>query len=301
MTAGARSLFLLPKISESASHNQLKKAFHLKTEKPTNLLDHWKIFKEITNHPAFGEKWETELLFFSREWFETLNDKSWLTFKSYLLGYAWNNSEFWRNQYTWDAIFSLIAKRKNMKPNPYHVDIVKHLFALGVGAVPGFQPAIDNSVAPISRLQDIYLNDYKLKNYAPIIMQPGFFSLKKASSPVYYSLQHHTSIEFSPKPSNRNSAITDLGGVSYLLEKYLAEIKAGNLNISATPLSILAEHGKFDFFHNNISSYETIMEAANISMEDSRFDNSWRGKENKIFPKNSSFFNGCIRISSDIK
>lgn len=70
MVAGARSIFMLPKISETAGYNRLRRAFHLHSEKPKTLLEHWKIFREIANHPDFGEIWSTEMLFFSKKWFD---------------------------------------------------------------------------------------------------------------------------------------------------------------------------------------------------------------------------------------
>lgn len=71
MTAGARSIFLLPKISDTLNYNKLRQKYHLETDKPKKLLDHWKVFKEISNHPNFESKWNTEILFFQKNGLKT--------------------------------------------------------------------------------------------------------------------------------------------------------------------------------------------------------------------------------------
>ncbi len=57
---------MLPKISETNSHNKLAQAFHLSNPSPRSLLDHWNIFREIANHPSLGDPWTAEILFFQK-------------------------------------------------------------------------------------------------------------------------------------------------------------------------------------------------------------------------------------------
>jgi hypothetical protein len=273
----------------------LSKKLHIKIEKPKSLVDHGKVFREIANSNDFKEPWQVEFLFFSKKWFEQLHDKGWEKFKLYLLDAAWQSSSYWRNEYVWNYVFSLIQQNRNIKPPTYIANIVKHLLAIGVGAMPGFRPAFDDTLGPIKRLQEIYINEYNLKDYAPIIMAPSNFSLKD-TSPIYYSLQYPTTIEFALKSSERTSAMTDLYLVSSLLKKYLKEIQTGKLNIAETPLESFAQKAKFDFFHNNVTDYTDFKESALIPKEDTAFGLA-STDENKNFPKNSSFLNGCIRIS----
>lgn len=47
MTAGARSIFMLPKISEAIAHSKLKQALRVTVDKPNSMLDHWKVFRSI--------------------------------------------------------------------------------------------------------------------------------------------------------------------------------------------------------------------------------------------------------------
>ena len=179
MTAGARSIFMLPKITESGAHDKLRKKMHLTAEKPKTLLDHWGIFKQIANNYQVKDPWHTELLFFSKKWFEQLDDKAWESFNYYILKKAWDSGKFGRSEFIWDLIFSLIQKRRHIKPSPHIDDTVKRILAISVGIFPGFAPApaLDNNAAPIDLLQQSYMEYYKLKDYAPIIMQPTIFNV----------------------------------------------------------------------------------------------------------------------------
>lgn len=298
MTAGARSIFMLPKISEMSGHNKLRRAFHLHAEKPNTLLDHWKVFKEIAEHPDFGETWEIEILYFSRKWFERLDDPAWQPFKLFLLEKSWASSEFFRNQFIWDLAFSLIQQQRNIKPNPYIADTVKHLLAMGVGALPGFTAALDDSAGPIQKLQQVYMDIYQLQDYAPIIMQPDFFSLENPR-PIYYSLQYPTTIEFSPRSREGSTKIFELYEIKSLLTKYLADIHLNKLNASGTPFYHLPDKVHYDFFHTDPENYTGIRSSKEIPKEDESF--LQRFSKNRLFPVNSPFVRGCIRIGKNLK
>lgn len=298
MTAGARSIFMLPKISEAEKHNKLRKEFQVGADVPRSLLDHWKIFREIANHEKFYEPWDVSLIFFSRNWFENLDDSAWCHFNYYLYRYAWIGSEFWRNNFFWDLMFSIIQKVRDIRPSPYISDTVKYLLAIGVGAVPGFAPAIDNSVAPISNLQRAYLEVYNLKEYAPIIMQPCFFSAsEKSYRPVYYSLPFPNAIDFSLKNRTRTSLITDLYEVMSLLSKYVSELASGKLNIKSTPLDQLIKSVSYEFFHNNVENYRGMIESYEMPKEDNTFLEILDVCRGKKFPEMSTFVKGCVRIT----
>jgi hypothetical protein len=294
MTAGARSVFMMPKISEQMRHNRLRREFDMAVETPKSLLDHWEIFRALANSERFGEAWETEILFFSKIWFDKLDDEKWLKFKCYLLESAWSGSEFLRNQFIWNVAFSLIQKYRNIKPNPYIADTVKHLLGMGIGSLPGFSPSIDDSAAPVKRLQEIYVNIYQLA-YAPVIMEPHNLSLN-VSRPIYYSLAYPTTMEFSPKSRLDSSKISDVYEIKSLLAKYIAELSENDLNLAHTPISDLAKMVQYDFFHTDNEQYPSIKSSKLIPKEDSYFQKIPYGSD-KEFPENSSFIKGCIRIT----
>lgn len=298
LTAGARSVFLLPKISEAGGYSRLKKQCGVVLDKAKNLLDHWKVFKEIADTEPANKKWETEFLFFSGYWFEHKSDKAWVAFNYYLTQSAWEGSIYWRNQFIWSTIFSIIQKKIHVKSPIYILNIIKQLLGIATGSLLGFQPALDDSLAPVSYLQNVFSNIYNLKNLAPVIMQPATFNLSDPNaSPVYYSLQYPTSVEFSPKPNDKTSTLVDLYYVQYYLRKYVEEILHGTLNDRTTLLYVAAKTVQFDYFHNNTGSHKEIRESQSIFTEDESFQKSFEKYSNKVFPKISSFLNGCIRLS----
>lgn len=298
LTAGTRSIFMLAKISKMAGFRRLKRAFHLQSDKPNKLIDHWDIFKELANQQAFGERWSTKLLAFSKKWFDHLDDTAWDKFHLYLLKSARHATEFSRNEFIWGLVFSFIQRYKHIKPNPYISDTVKHLLKIGVGAIPGMAPAIDEMGAPIRRLQEIFLDIYGLEDYGPIIMQPAYFNLYNDTRPVYYSLQYPNLLEFSPKGRENPSAIQELCEVRSLLAKYLEEICSGILNLDGIPLYDLTEKVKFNFFHSDSGPYYNINNSTEIPKDDPSFSKLLCSeKQNLRFPFNSSFVRGCVRIS----
>ncbi len=298
LTSGMRSLFMLPKISESNGHARLRSEFHVSADKPKKLLDHWSVFREIANAPVVKDPWSTELLFFSKKWLTHQNDEAWLKLNNYLLNEAWQSSGYWRNQYIWDLIFSLIQKKKGIKPPAFLANIVKHLLAIGTGAVPGFSPALNDQFAPISQIQNAYIDVYGLKNYMPVIMQADTFDMNNLSSnPVYYSLQYPAAVEFAPKSYDKTSTLTDLYCAQSLLKKYRIEILSGKFNVESTPLYELVSKVDYDFFHSNTGSYRDIKNSLVIPDEDKSFAESTQKFKDRKFPKNGTFLNGCVRIS----
>jgi hypothetical protein len=293
MTAGARSIFMLPKISENIGHARIEKHFKIQFDKPINYLDHWRIFKEITVHSDSVTKWNATMLFFSKDWFTKLNDPKWQDFKYYLLQQAWHSSEYWRNQFTWDIVRSVIQKSRKLRPSPYDADTVAHLIDIAAGAVPGFAPATNNFAAPINEIQKIYQDIYQIK-YDPIIMQPTWYSIHNPDRFVYYSLQYPSTLKFSPKAREPKSIISELYIIYMLLQKYLDALKNDNLNIQGTSIFDAAKLTNFDSFHSKPTEYPTIKNSQIIPEQDKTFSSML--KSNLDFPINSSFLKGCIRI-----
>lgn len=290
ITSGSRSVFMLPKISDTRSHQRLKKHFKIDASKPNTLIDHWPVFKEIANSNNHNEKWHAEILFFSNAWFKHFNDKLWHDIRYYILDKAWQGSDFFRNQFIWNLIFSMMQEQLNIKPNAYTLNTVKHLLAIGLGKMSGFAPAENNLAAPINLLQKAYHDIYQLKSYDPIIMQPKIIDENK---PVYYSLNFPTAMEFALKADLDASTVTSLSMIQKLLDKCLHYLLQQDLNIISTPFSQLPEKISYDFFHAYPENHSNIFHSKKIADSDSRFTST-----HKEFPATSNFLQGCIRISN---
>lgn len=297
MTAGARSIFALPKISEMGAFSRIKKAYNVNQDVPKSLYDHWDVFRKIANDSAFKQKWDTELLFFSKKWVDSIHDDVFQKLKFYISSIAWAGSDFWRNQFSWDLTFTHIQAKRGLKPCPYVADIVNHILAMSVGAVPGLSPLLDDATAPVKGLIEV-LEDTYGSRYAPIIIGPKHFSIfDKTSASIFYSFQYQTALRLSQKSSSRSSILTDMYNVHSLVEKYIYEIQNSDLKIEDTALYELAKTVKFNFYHYSAENYSNIIDSNNVLDTNLQFQNALKLCKVQQFPKNAPFLNGCIEIS----
>lgn len=296
LSSGARSVFMLPRVTDSGGYARLRKHFLIDVDKPKDALGHWEIFRRIANSSKNKDLWNMEILFFSKKWFEDMDKKKMQPFALYIYKTGWKGSEFWRNKFFLDILLSMLQKQEKLKPTIHIVNTVKYLVTMACGSVSGFAPAIDNSFAPIERIQEAFLDVYKLQDYAPIIMQPYFFDMYNPNArPVYYSLRFPTSIEFSLKSSEKTTVITELFSVKSLLSRYLYEISRNYFNLKDTVFYDIIQKAKYDFFHIDTEKYQGIKENKEIPKEDESFMN--KKFKNKEFPNMNSFLMGCVKIS----
>ena len=300
LTAGARSVFMLSKISESVGNNNLKRAFQLPVDKPDGFLDHWEMFRCLANHKGvLKEPWQCEVLFFGAEWFSHFKDPVWQPFHHYLLQDAWHKTAYFRNLVLWNGIYSILRESISTKLSPHSIETVKHLFAMGVSALPGFAPALDEETLPVRAIQAAYLDVYRLKHYLPIIMEPAIFQLEQERPrPIYYSFQMPTVMGLTIKSVSSASTITELGEIQFLLQKYLGQLRQDELPLEGTLIYYMAQTVAFDFIHTSVKHYDGLKAYQDVVAEDKSFTEMLvKHPDNTVFPENSSFFRGCVRIS----
>ncbi len=294
LTAGGRSISLLPKVSEAIAHNRLCTKFGIHTDKPKDLTDQWHVFRELYNHADFGEEWSFDVLYWPKQWFEFNDDPAWLPFNYFLKNLFLANTSYSRNEYIWNLLYSRIHQARNIKPAAYIADIVKHLFAICTGAFPGFTVAEDDDLAPISKLKAVYEEFYGLKNYKAIFMQPEYFNYRRADKPIYFSLQHNTAVNLGMKSTNKATVLTNLYETQSLLEKYMEELLKGGLQLSISTLNEIIRGIQFNFFHSQPGHYRHI----HATTELEKFDDRLKSPEGQlIYPATATFLNGCIQIS----
>jgi len=297
--SGARSICMLPKITDQNGYRQLKQKYNFSLPIPKNLQNHWNIFSYLANHDEFSEPWTSEIIFFSKKWFSFKEDPEWIQFYYLLLDKVWQGSPFTRNKMMFDYFFSVIREKRNLKPNPYLADTLAHVMAISSGEAPAFVPARDSTAAPIHGLQKIFIEDYRLKKYPPVIMHTHHFSLEE-NIPVYYSFEIPTTIQFSPRSNSALTTMAELRGIKHITEVLVQEIQAGKLGIERTPLFDLVQHLKIDFYHNEKDSSHEISSAKDLAQLDHGLSNTLvsMNKDVTAFPEFSPFFRGCISITA---
>jgi hypothetical protein len=294
VSAGGRSVFMIPRITDKIGHNRIRKEFGIRTnDPPSDLPGQWEVFKGIYESSGGVNSWCNTILVFTDSWFSNNNVSEWLNFQKYLFTLCWSQQQLFRDAAEFSLLWSLFGdeiSNRSLKPRPYLVDTLKHLVSIANGAGVAFKPALTETALPVSLIQDAYVNCYNLKAYIPTLMQPC--KLTGEDKQVYYSLTLPTVLESTPYVRNAPSIIEDERDIKRLMDTLMRTIK-GNGSI-INPI----KHVKYDFFHSDIDQYGEILSSRKIAEDDNAF--TFFGAERfteRIFCGTSPFFRGCIRIS----
>lgn len=298
VSAGARNLMMVPKISDSDSFKYVKREFNLSLPAPKTLEEQWHIFVQLANHEQFSRHWEAEVIFFSRKWLEKTNDPKQKLFREYLQGTIWEDIVFLRKQLLFDLNSSLVIATKNLKSNSYLADTIKHLYAIGIKAYPAFVFAEDDSAAPIAELQNIFLDLYGL-HYCPAMVHSGYFSATNSKKPSYYSLELPTLMSFAPKSRKITSKLDDIRDIKYAMDAIGQHILDNNSGLKKTAVHKWMQTVKYEYFHSETDyDKESIMHVSKLSNEDTNLSANLRKFKKLKFSSGSPFIRGCIKISA---
>ena len=193
IVSGLRRVFFLSRIADGQSHRKLKAMYHIKHSAPKKLTEHWSVFKDVIQSPYIECSWTCELLFISEAFINVVRQHpKYLMLKDYLMKMLWQQTQIWQKrayiEINWQ-ILSTVITTSAFKMMSSDMFIIRRLLDIANGSISGFRPAIDEVGLPVSMLQSIYLNDYGLKEYVPIIMQPDYLSPSLSwRLPIYFSL-----------------------------------------------------------------------------------------------------------------
>lgn len=303
VSAGARSLYMLPKISEASAHKRLKKEFGIIAPPPKRLYDHWRVFAELANSPSFPSKWFCEVLFLSNKWLDKINnDANWIKLDRYIWKKGWQHSGYGRRKAILDIAWEETARsigNKDIRVDPYVVDLLKHLIFIGTSTAPACAPSIGTDEAgPLTDIQKIYENStgYGLE-YIATIMQPHSLALE-SSRPVYYSLPMRTLLETMPKARKMTTVIDNIRELQELIDHFVHHGYWSKLQIAAASFHEIIDRLNFEFFHGEMYSYgPTIRPSPEMPKKDKTLIYDPYDKGKRVFANNSSFLKGCVRIS----
>ena len=292
VSAGSRNLFMLPKLNDIAGFKKLKIEFDLDTAiQPRQLTDHWRLFKDIAQHPNFKSPWKNTVLFFTRNWLEqSKKDPAWFPFERYIFKQGWTQADMSIGKIgthlNWQHFSEAIAAR-NLKPSPYLSNQLKHLLLVSIGQWPGFTlNDTTEAIGPIKKLQEIILDIYDLKKYYPTVLYSA--SLTPPSSlPLYYSLSYPSILEGSF--INDNSTIMlDMRAIKLLLDTIrpvLNKITQSNLHKK-----------QFTYLHVETDKYNEIQQSSELTHLDPTLLNYQKQAPHLQFCETSQFWRGCFMI-----
>jgi hypothetical protein len=287
VTAGGRSIFTLPKISENLGLKRLKSYYKLpSTTDVHSMLDHWELFRQISKSHHFDEPWQSHVLFFTKEWFSfKKNDSAWENFRHYLFKQAWLQSRqsLERDKFApqWQNFIKAVTQRR-MQPTPYLMDTLRHLMLISIDEAPAFQPANDSAFAPVTGLQKAIIETYQLKKHFPTVMHIEMPN-NRMNHPLYYSLSFPTLLEGSPDSKCNSSTIMfDLKNLKQLIETH-----DRGPHVEATLRQKI-----LNYLHVEEDKSHEISSSRIIPNIDKRFDNSGKFE----FCSTSPFWRGCIML-----
>jgi len=298
--SGARSVFMLPHIGRVLNHSFLQRDYNIHLPAPKFLYEHWSLFKAILNSQKIKSDWRSCILYFSEKWVKKLHhDIAWSRLKVYLHETTWQRYQYERNKTYYDLTFADIQKRCR-RPDPYLADMASHIFAVALGASPGYVPAVNEDYLPLQALQEVYVNSYKLDQYWPSIMQPTHFTFETDQYPIYYSLQTQATSMFSPKSRNEASILAQMRAMWDILKVYQEELVKEETWCSDTILGQVARVVDFNLYHNKPDAHDVIQLSTQIPDHDPRFPP--KDKKLKLpqatFEYGGPFARGCVSISS---
>lgn len=302
-SSGARSIFSLPSLGCTVNYNRLKSFLNIRSPIPKNLYDHWYLFKEISNTALKDQiNWQSCVLYFSQSWIDKLHqDPAWSALKLYLLEKAFVYFERESIRIFYDIAFSLMQRKRNLKPNPYLVDTAKHLFATAMGEAPGYAPALNENSAPIHSLQKVIVDFFGLKKHIPSIMKPEHFEPNNPASMVYYSMQHPATFTFSPSSRNSSSTLLEMRELQHLIHVLKKELNDKNSLYQETDLGQISRESEFIYFHNKYDRHQVITQSSEIINHDGRFEHAHTQHPEAKFACDAPFMRGCILIKNKDK
>ncbi len=302
VSAGARSLIMLPKIADAHAHRKLIQKFGIDASVPVEPFTFYNVLQKLAAHQNFGSTWNVEVIFLTAKWQKMLkNDRAWMEFKNFILTRAWEHIALGRNKViifdlVWE-LFSRTLSKYRIKPASYVIDTFKHLIFVALGALPAYCPATDNLAGPLLEAQKAYLDVYQLKASIPTIMRPIHFN-KENNHPVYYSMQIPTHLETSPKSRDTASVKHDMDELIWLFDKFAYEINNNQIGSGNLEMKELLKYTKFDFFHTETGEAHRILPTSRLIEEDKRFLHIPTGYATRSFAERGTFIRGCLRISN---
>jgi hypothetical protein len=306
VSIGARSAFMLPKISDTQTHNKLVKEFNLTITKPNTAFEHFEVFKQLARSQKFSDKdWSCDILIMNKKWFERdYKNYHWLMFNDYLNEYMVRYSTYTRNKSTLDIMYQLFVKEladSNRKTFAHLFDTLKHMVSIMVGAAPGFRPVFqEDFIGPFTAIQKVYLDYYGL-NYCPTVMAPHHYNFMQDTRPLYYSISQPTLFESFPRTRKLDSYIDDLYQLKSLFETFITLARKGKFRIEKTLLENAIKNTHVEYFHTIEEGAYTGIKPVKMMIDSDPTLTSVE-VDNKIikmkFPEVSSFVTSCVRLSS---
>lgn len=297
MSAGARSVFLVPSIKDTYQHSKIISALDLgDVPAPLSYQDHFFTFRAIAQSECYRDEWRADVIFFSEKWVNSFSKKNFAEFTLYLQTDVWKRYTYFRNLFIHKAVLSQLEVMCNCRPNPYLYATIEHIFAIASRAYPGFSVACNDDALPLDIIQEVYSSVYFLRDYAPIVMQPKHMRYDDPDTRLYYALRYPTLSDFFPRADKGTPELRNLQDIIISMNRLLNKIKENPFGIANTEFSLpqIVQNVEFFYMHQK-SEVDKLIEDPNYMLEtDPTLQKEMAKFPEKILCENASFFSGVI-------
>lgn len=297
MSSGVRSCFILPRISDGRSLKRLSKHFGVETDHVKELPMHWSVIKKIAQHEE-GDKWYSEIIFFSDAWRDSLLNVSWRELKNFLYDVYYKSTLGLRILTAFQSEFSNALRLTNLQPNPYVIETVKHLYSIAFGISVGHVLASDEITMPLEMIQRALMGVYKLE-FSPSLFTLGYFNLQNPQA-IYYSLNYTLlPIEIPDSNASVNNAVK-LANIQRLMDSVLKKIAYSYQDGEPKFIQDMEESVNTDFIHaSHLQGQESFIEPSQVVNVDEQIKEEV-ARFGKPFCEKNSFMSGCVRFSPNL-
>lgn len=267
LSAGIKTLFLLPKVDDHHSINWLKKYFNLARLDHLNTSQSLGHFLNAIKTSSLLSPWRCDVIFFTKPWFDLKNQKrnssEWYHFCQRILSTmnTLTNRPVLSEHDPFFLNLMYHLDQNHIKANAYELATLKHLFNIAQGHLPGFRPLQNESFAPIKAIETIFLEIYQLKSHWPTLLYPEH--LTESHTPVYYSLICPTLPE-RPPASEMKRFFSQLRRIKNYIKNTFAK---------KSQLLPPFQENSFTYFHFQANTSDSIHSTQCIPEFDSRFSN----------------------------
>lgn len=184
ISAGARSVQMVPRISEQYEHKRLCRELNIHILPPKTTNEQFAVFRTIAQAQT-ENPWTMEILIFTGAWFANRTAAPWRLFREYLFSRLWRNYGASRTtQEPYNIIISDVTK--NLKPSPDLISTLQYWVFMAQSQRLGHYFATDDTLLPTAWLQKVYTDYYRLhNNQRPDILCPAYL---RDNGSVFYSL-----------------------------------------------------------------------------------------------------------------
>jgi hypothetical protein len=283
---------MLPPIASKLDHEKLKRKTKIKLSAPKYYQNHWQVFSELTEKSRYFLDWHSEIFLFPKEILQDSPENLKLRFQ--LLQGVYKNEEFKSNEFFYHLVWSRFLKNQplSLQRHPC-VETAKHIVKIMMKQAIAFRPATNNNIAPIKNLQNIYLNQYQIRNNFPTIMQPEKYNGK---TPVYYSTCNTFSVAIPKYDKKIKEGLSNIIVIRQLLNNFKTHVvnNEGPYNLENGSLYKALQENEVIFFHEKGDHHHNIFPSKDLLLFDKRF---YPIPTRKLTLAHAApFFHGCVCI-----